>query len=316
MSLRRSLTRRGPGQRRLPSGPDALADDRDFLQRSIEDLERERASGEVQEEDFALLHSRYGQRLVEVEAAIANLASDELTIGGQGRTPGSLDALARLPDSSGRHEAARSATLVGRLRRGLGRRRVRLVLGTAAACCFVVAATLLAASLAGVRLPGESATGSVSLSSAQQVQETLDRAAILGSEDQAAEAVQLYDQVLQTDPNQPDALTYGGWLVRLAGLSAKNRLVLAKGDASVARAVKVAPAYPDAHALLGVILYEDFGRPAAAVDQFREALAVGASKNLLASVAPVAVKAFTAAKRPLPPRYVAAMKSVTATGGG
>ena len=147
-----------------------------------------------------------------------------------------------------------------RLRRRLGSRRARLVIGIAAAVCFVVAATVLAASLAGVRLPGESATGSVSLSSAQQEQETLDRAAILGSEGQVADAVQLYNQVLQTDPNQPDALTYGGWLVRLAGLSSKNRLVLARGDASVARAVKVAPGYPDGHALLGVILYEDFAQ--------------------------------------------------------
>ena len=101
------------------------------------------------------------------------------------------------------------------------------MIGIAAAACFVVAATLLAASLAGVRLPGESATGSVSLSSAQQEQETLDRAAILGSEGQAAQAVQLYNEVLQVDPNQPDALTYDGWLVRLAGLSSKNQVVLA-----------------------------------------------------------------------------------------
>lgn len=175
----------------------------------------------------------------------------------------------------------------GPLRRRLGNRRVRLVIGLGAAVCFVVAATLLAASFAGVRLPGESATGSVSLSGAQQEQETLDRAAVLGSEGQAAEAVQLYNEVLKMDPDQPDALTYGGWLIRLAGLSAKNRLVLAQGDASVARAVKVAPGYPDAHALLGVILYEDFARPAQAVVQFRDALAVGASENLVASVAPV-----------------------------
>jgi hypothetical protein len=199
-----------------------------------------------------------------------------------------------------------------RLRRRLGSRRARLVIGIAAAVCFVVAATVLAASLAGVRLPGESATGSVSLSSAQQEQETLDQAAILGSEGQVADAVQLYNQVLQTDPNQPDALTYGGWLVRLAGLSSKNRLVLARGDASVARAVKVAPGYPDGHALLGVILYEDFARPGAASVQFRDALGAGASKSLLMSVAAVAAKAFAAAKEPLPPRYSAAMKSVAA----
>jgi tetratricopeptide (TPR) repeat protein len=186
---------------------------------------------------------------------------------------------------------------------------VRLVVAIAAAACFVLAASVLAASLAGVRLPGESATGSVSLPSAQQERETLDRAAILGSEGQVAQAVQLYNQVLAADPKQPDALTYGGWLVRLAGLASKNRLVIARGDASIARAVKIAPGYPDAHALFAVILYEDFDRPAAASVQFRDALRARAAKSLLQSVAPIAVKAFAAASQPLPPGYGAAMSA-------
>jgi len=345
--------------------PEALANEQEFLRQSIEDLAEQRAVGEVGEEDFAVLDSRYGRRLAEVEAAIAELAAAELAAGelaagelAAARLAAGELAAARL--AAGELAAARLAAadlvaadlvaadlvaadqagtaadpgvpveaevrvgLIGgaspvppasparRLRRRLGSRRARLVIGIAAAVCFVVAATVLAASLAGIRLPGESATGSVSLSSAQQEQETLDQAAILGSEGRVADAVQLYNQVLQTDPNQPDALTYGGWLVRLAGLSSKNRLVLARGDASVARAVKVAPGYPDGHALLGVILYEDFARPEAAAVQFRDALGAGASKSLLMSVAAVAAKAFAAAKEPLPPRYSAAMKSVAA----
>ncbi len=190
------------------------------------------------------------------------------------------------------------------------------MIAIAATACFAVAATLLAASLAGVRLPGESATGSVTLSSVQQEQETLDRAAILGSEGQVAQAVLLYDQVLRADPNQPDALAYDGWLMRLAGLSAGNRLVLAHGDASVARAVQVAPRYPDTHTLWGVILYEDYARPSATTAQFREALAAGASKNLVASVAPVAAKAFAAVGSPLPGGYAAALKSEAGGGTG
>ena len=131
----------------------------------------------------------------------------------------------------------------------------------------------------------------------------------MGSEGQVAEAVRLYNQVLAVDPEQPEALTYGGWLVRLAGLSAKNRLVIARGDASVARAVKVAPGYPDAHALFGVILYEDFVSPKAASVQFRDALRAGAPQSLVVSVAPIAAKAFAAVKEPLPPSYGAAMSA-------
>ena len=332
MSLRRVITGRGAGNGPRRSSPEALANEQEFLRQSIEDLEEQRAAGEVDEEDFAVLDSRYGRRLAEVEAAIGDLAAGELAAAdrvtadqaGTGADLVTADQAGTAADPEVPVEAEVRVGLIGgtspvppasparRLRRRLGSRRARLVIGIAAAVCFVVAATVLAASLAGVRLPGESATGSVSLSSAQQEQETLDQAAILGSEGQVADAVQLYNQVLQTDPNQPDALTYGGWLVRLAGLSSKNRLVLARGDASVARAVKVAPGYPDGHALLGVILYEDFARPGAASVQFRDALGAGASKSLLMSVAAVAAKAFAAAKEPLPPRYSAAMKSVAA----
>lgn len=311
MSHRRTITGRDPGR----SSPEALADEREFLLQSIDDLQAERAAGEVDEEDFTVLAARYGERLAEVEAAQAGGAPPGALGSGDGR-----DGSAPTRANGARGVTAKTDRVAApgrRLRRQLGKRRVRLLVGLAAAGCFVVAAGLLAASVAGVRLPGESVTGSVTLSTAQQEQETLERAAVLGSEGQAAEAVQLYDQVLKTDPDQPDALTYGGWLVRLAGISGKNRTVLAAGDASVARAVKVAPSYPDAHALFGVILYEDFARPAAAAVQFRDALSAQASANLLASVAAVAGKCFAAAHEPLPPRYAAALKSLGAgTGAG
>jgi len=274
----------------------------------MEDLEDERVHGEVDDEDFQLLNDRYARRLTEVEAALSDLGAEAASGEAAGAVVGpraspASESVARVP------EVARSSSHRPRLRRQLGNRRVRRVLVIGAAVCFVTAATLLAASLAGVRLPGESATGSVSLSSAQQEQQTLDRAAILGSEGQIAQAVQLYNEVLRVDPNQPNALTYDGWLVRLAGLSSKDQVVLARGDASVARAVKVAPGYPDAHALMGVILYEDLARSSAAVAQFRAAVAAGASKSLLASVAAVAAKAFATAKLPLPSSYAAALKS-------
>jgi tetratricopeptide (TPR) repeat protein len=296
VSLRRQS---GPRPRTQSSASAALADEGEFLRRSLEDLEDERARGEVDEEDYALLCARYRDRLAAVEAALSEPADGEAT----------AESLPRAHEREGRRP------LAARTRRALGRRRTRATIGIIAACCFVLAATLLAASLAGVRLPGESATGTVSLSGAQQEQETLDRAAILGSEGQVADAVQLYEEVLESDPDQPDALAYGGWLIRLAGLSSKNRLVVEKGDASVAKAVRVAPGYPDAHALLGVILYEDSGRAAAAAAQFRDALRTGGSENLLASVAPVAVKAFAAARQAIPARYASALKQAASAGG-
>lgn len=315
MSLRRSAPGRGVASSPRRSSPEALSEEREFLRRSMDDLDDERARGDVDEGDFELLRDRYRQRLSEVETAISDHAGDAASAGAAASTDDAAsasasagsDARAAAADTGGPLRV-RSRSQAPRLRHRLGDRRVRRVLVIAAALCFVAAAALLAASLAGVRLPGESATGSVTLSSAQQEQEALDQAAILGSEGQIARAVQLYNEVLRVDPNQPNALTYEGWLVRLAGISSKDRAVLARGDASVARAVKVAPGYPDAHALMGVILYEDLAEPSAAVAQFRHALAVGASKNLVASVAPVAAKAFAAAKVPLPTSYASALK--------
>jgi len=334
VSPRRSGARAPGGDLTGRKGAVALGDEREFLEQSIADLENERTAGEVDEGDFAVLRARYGERLTEVEAAMVDLASVEAPSPGQvgvldeagaGAGPVPEPRSAAIAGGTGagttggsveRHGGAQPGSVTKRLRRRLGSRRSRLVIGIAAAACFAVAATLLAASLAGVRLPGESATGSVSLSSAQQEQETLDRAAILGSAGEAAEAVQLYNQVLRTDPDQPNALTYGGWLVRLAGLSSKNQVVVAEGDASVAKAVKVAPGYADAHALFGVILYEDFARPDAAVVQFRDAASRGGSKNLLMSVASIAAKAFAAARQPLPSSYAAAGRAAPAAGTG
>jgi len=309
MSTRRSIAGRPTASAPRRSSPEALAEEREFIRRSMEDLEDERAHGEVDDEDFRLLDARYAARLTEVEASLLDLtvatARSEATGTSASAQPASTvsEAFDKPPDGRRTHPQRL------RWRPRLGNRRVRRVLVIGAAVCFVMAATLLAASIAGVRLPGESATGSVSLSSAQQEQQTLSSAAILGSEGQIAQAVQLYSEVLRVDPNQPNALTYEGWLVRLAGLSSKNQVVVARGDASVARAVEVAPGYPDAHALMGVILFEDLARPASAVAQFRAALTAGASKSLLASVAAVAEQAFSAAKLALPSKYVAALKS-------
>ncbi len=304
MSGRRSMAPRSADKEGDGSSLSGLESEQEFLEQSIDDLERERELGEVDAKDFAILQARYRARLKDVAAEI-----EELT---------STARKERAPEASATKTSgarSRQASQGSSWRRRLGSRRVRLTIGIAATCCFVAAASLLAASLAGVRLPGESATGSVSLSSAQQEQETLDRAAILGSEGQVAEAVQLYDEVLQKDPDQPDALAYGGWLVRLAGLAARNRVVLARGDASVARAVKVAPGFPDGHALYGVVLYLDYGRAPAAATQFREALSTGASEELLSSVARVAEKAFAAAGEPLPERYKTAALSATGSTG-
>ena len=82
----------------------------------------------------------------------------------------------------------------------------------------------------------------------------------------AVEAIKLYDKILKDDPEQPAALAYRGWLVRLAGLKDE-------GFAYEERAVASDPSYPDAHFFRGMMLWKDKGDPAGAVAEFRLFLA-------------------------------------------
>jgi hypothetical protein len=114
-----------------------------------------------------------------------------------------------------------------------------------------VAGTLLVASLAGwlvarssgQRLPGQSITGAlpgdevtVKLAEARQ---------LLGVD--AQQAVARYQQVLDLDPDNVEALTYLGWLVAQSGSS------LASSGAELLRgAIEIDPTYADPHCFLAI----------------------------------------------------------------
>ena len=167
-----------------------------------------------------------------------------------------------------------------------------MAVGYSAAACFAVAATLVGLSLGGVA-PFASAPPTT-LSVAEQIRIELAEASVLASNKNLVQAIAVYDRVLELDPEQPEALANSGWLARLAGLSSKNQQVIVGGDAEIASAVQVAPAYALARAYDGVALYEDDHSAAQAVGQFRAMLADKPSSTLVQSVATTAVKAFDA----------------------
>jgi cytochrome c-type biogenesis protein CcmI len=114
----------------------ALEEERRFLRRSLDDLERERAAGELDEADFTSLRADYERRLATVQAAI--------------------DA-GELPAAPPRRRG-----------RGLALVAVVAVLG--------VAAGLAVAASAGSRAPGDTITGAVPTSRAQLLQQAADLA--------------------------------------------------------------------------------------------------------------------------------------------
>jgi tetratricopeptide (TPR) repeat protein len=236
-----------------------LTSEREHLLASIKDLDSEHAAGELSDEDYAALRSEYVAR-----AAAALRAAPEQEEGAP--TP---------PSGAG------SDPGFTRLRRWLGRRTVRRWLGAGIAVCFVGLATVLALTLAGVRLPGEGVSGGVTLNQAQQIREELEQAQILGSSGQVSEALVLYQKVLAVEPEQPEALTYRGYLLCLDAQATKSPDLVVVGRDSIEEAMRADPGYGDAHFFYALVLLQDYQQKSQALAEFRTALSDHVSADLV-----------------------------------
>jgi tetratricopeptide (TPR) repeat protein len=197
-----------------PSDPDAYAaleEQRDFLLASLDDLERERTAGDIDEHDYEALRDDYTARAAAVLRALEE---------GEARYAAS-------PRRGSRRLAA--AVLAGVLVLGIG-------------------AGILVARSSGSRSAGEEATGDVRL----DVRELLAEAQQRLAEQEVLEAVMLYDQVLELQPDNVEALTYRGWALVLSTL-------VDDGLGYLRQAVEVDPTYPDARIFLARTL-EGLGR--------------------------------------------------------
>jgi tetratricopeptide (TPR) repeat protein len=191
--------------RPAPDSRAGLEDQRDFLLRSLEDLEREHDAGDVDEHDYASLKDDYTARAAGVLRQ--------------------LEAGAPLPST------ARP--------RPVGRR----LAAVAAVVVFAGVAGLLVAQASGRRDAGDFSSGDIRRS----VTEQLNEAGRLLSDGDAAGAVELYDQVLEDQPANAEALTYRGWaLYQFLGEPEEGLTSLIDG-ATADRA------YPDAAAFLAIV---------------------------------------------------------------
>ena len=188
---------------------EALREQRDFLLASLEDLERERAAGDVDEHDYAALKDDYTARAAAVLRALDGAAAVR-------------------PAGTARRSRRRGATAA------------LLVLA------FAVVAGLLVAQSSGRRDPGETATGV----DTQTVTQKLNQAGRLAAEGDSAGAVDLYDEVLDDEPDNVEALAYRGWVLTLSGDASA-------GLESLLEAATTDPSYPDVHAFLAVVFYRN-----------------------------------------------------------
>jgi hypothetical protein len=252
-----------------------LDDERSFLLDSLEDLERERDAGDLSEDDYEVLRDRYTRRTAEVLRALERVPSPEPGPSAGASTPGT---------GPGPTPAPR-------------RRRTLLVAGLLAIVAAV--ALVVVVTTAGARLPGQTATGSVSLSRAAQERRTLAQAQALEVSGDKAGALGLYGQVLAVDPTQPEALAESGWLEFEAGVQAKDAAVLAAAQAEEQKAQDVEPSAYAPHLYLGS-MYLTEGNAAGAVTEYRRFLADGPPASVVDAARPFIDQAFQKVGQPVP----------------
>ncbi len=246
----------------------SLEEERRFLLDSLRDLEREHEKGEIAESDYVSLREDYTARAAEVLRAIeANRAA-------------SRDAGVDEGDDGDDREGDED----GGRRRGTRHKGSRRVVAWAVIAGVVVAAGASVFALAGGRTPGDPITGSV----ANTPEERLALAHQYESQGQAVEALKQYDAVLKEDPDNVEAITYRGWLLRLAGLTDQAQAALDK-------AVAIDPSFPDAHFFRGMLLFRDRNNPAAAVPEFEAYLAANPAPETRQAVQDVLEQARQAA---------------------
>ncbi len=222
---------------------DALAtldDERATLLRSLSDLETEYAGGDLDEADYHALKDDYVARTASVIRQRAVIEA--------GRAE--------------RVETTTSATP-----------RWRTPVAVVATLVAAIGAGVAVARSAGERVGNEGLTGTVNAAGANrsaEVSKLLKEAQDKLAADPLA-SLKSYDAVLAIDPQNPEAIAYGGWLLRIVAQSAEGPTrgeLITRAKDRLDEAIAVAPAYPDARAFRGVLLLRDLDDPTAANKDF------------------------------------------------
>jgi tetratricopeptide (TPR) repeat protein len=258
--------------------PDEPDDELAFLLNSLEDLERERAAGDLSDADYGALGDRYTRRAAQVLRA----RQRDTVVGPEERADKEEDATG--PTAAGAKPPVRR-------RRGLLVGGV-LALGAALAVTLVVTQT-------GARLPGQTASGSVSLSRGAQMRRTLAQAQALESSGDDAQALRLFSQVLAQDPTQPEALAESGWLEFEAGAKSRDAAVLSHAQDTEQAAERAEPGAYVPHLYLGSMLLAE-GSATGAVSQYRQFLADAPPSSEVQVARALITEAFRQAGQPVP----------------
>jgi tetratricopeptide (TPR) repeat protein len=207
-----------------------LETERQFLLRSLDDLEVEHAAGDLSDDDLVTMRADYQARLADVQRRIEGDAQQQAR---------DAEAAARTARSQARTWAFGLVAAV-----------------FAVGCGFLVAGSL------GERKAGETITGDVPQDPiAVKTSELMQRAQELSSTD-PVRSIEAYDQVVKLNPDVVSAWAYGGWQLRLFAIGAQDpaaRAELLQGaKRRIDEAIKRDPTYADAYAFRAVMAARDF----------------------------------------------------------
>jgi tetratricopeptide (TPR) repeat protein len=282
-----------------------LADQEEFLRRSLEDARHEHEAGDLSDEDYEVLVARDSARLAQVQAEIEGLGPPEA------EAAASADDRAGGVEDTGRAEDDEEGTPT---RRPMAMWRK---VGIAASCLLIVlGVVILVVHFVQARQPGEASSGSISVSQAQQIEQQLAIADSLNNASgakNAQAALEIYNQVLGEDPSNPAALAGAGWLTWNLGTTAHVAGYVEDGRAEVKRSIKVSPTYYQGHLYYGLILANQDHNNALAVVQFDEFLADDPPSNELAVVAPEVDPSYQAIGKPVPAALAAPSPATSTT---
>lgn len=216
--------------------------ERDFLLRSLADLDREREAGDISADDYAALRSDYTAR-----------AADALR---------RIDGLPRPV----RAASARSVT---------SRPPWQVPLAVGVVVAFAVGSGVLVARTAGERVGNAGLTGTVRTAAPSPATNAVDALMVEGRDhmaDDPVRALKAFEAAVKLDPGQVEAIAYSGWILRLVGRSSTHptqaRELFSAAHERLDRAIAVDPTFPDALAFRGILQLRDEGNAKAALADF------------------------------------------------
>jgi tetratricopeptide (TPR) repeat protein len=213
----------------------------EFLLRSLDDLDAERAAGALSEQRYQRLRAEYTARAADLARATGRRRP--------ARTEARRRARTKRPAPGSRRRRRLVAVVAALALGGLGTTgTLGLLGGPGTAATPAAGAGAAAASL-------EATVAALRRTVADHPRDAGAHDALANALAQTGDlpgALQEFDAAVSVDPDDAVALAYSGWIALLAGSTDKALDRLARAEAT-------APGYPDAHAFRGIALLRSGG---------------------------------------------------------